>query len=135
MLSDNLTYSFSPLNHSKVLEETEYQKSFVASNSTLTVNQMGGDRNWYYPFFVMSQIGGILYFFKAVFGTLWSFFSEKLLIFDILLSFRKLVKDKLYNKSNNKSRKRKQSLNKVKPRINSEEDKQKTESKKLLMHF
>ena len=129
MLSDNFTYS--SLNHSKVFKEAEYPKSFVASNSTLTVNQIGGDRNWYYPFFVMSQIGGILYFFKVVIGTLWSVFSEKLLIFDILFSIRKIVSDKLYNKSNNKSRKRKRSLNKVKPQINNEEDKQKTEGNNI----
>ena len=47
LLSDNFTYS--SLNHSKVFKEAEYPKSFVASNSTLTVNQIGGDRKLVLP--------------------------------------------------------------------------------------
>ena len=93
----------------KIIQKEEYQpiitsKRNIASskvnNSTLLLdtssstssNQNISDRNEFYAFFVIAQIGGLYSFLRFIFGALVSLFSEKWYLMQILNLLRTKIR-------------------------------------------
>ena len=80
-----------------------------ASTSSEFLSSTIADRNDYYAFFVMAQIGGFYSFLKLVFKTVLWLFTEKVFLIELLNKLRrnmKQIKEK-YKVKNSKRTKRK----------------------------
>ena len=68
------------------------------SSSSTTSNNNIEDRNSYYAFFVMAQIGGFFSFLKLVFGVISSLFNDRIIIIEIMNSLRKGKRNNMIRK-------------------------------------
>ena len=82
-----------------------------ASTSSAYLSSSVADRNNYYAFFVMAQIGGFYSFLKLVFKAVLWLFTEKVFLIELLNKLRKNLKQikEKYKVKSSKHTKRKKS--------------------------